>query len=88
MWLQGGKPNKGQLYEVMKHVRNKYHCAVKKAKNQADSIRAQNLLEASQEGDINLLRLMKNIRGGKSHTTYPDLVDNATGPEQVSELFK
>ena len=89
MWLQSGKPNRGQLYEVMKHVRNKYHYAVKKSKKLADSVRAKKLFESAQKGDIDLLKEMKTIRGGnKQHASCPDNIDDASGPEQISELFK
>ena len=76
VWQSSGKPNRGQLYEVMKFVRNKYHLAVRKSKRQADSIRAKHLLEASQAGDIDLLKRMKEIRGSKKeHTACPDNIN-------------
>ena len=61
MWQQGSKPNKGQLYEVKKYVRNKYHYAVNKAKKLADSNRARNLFEKAQTGDIDLLKDLLTI---------------------------
>ena len=62
MWQQSGKPNKGQLFEVKKFVRNKYHYAVRKARKHADSIKAQQLFEHARDGDINLLKEMKRIK--------------------------
>ena len=62
MWQQSGKPNKGQLFEVKKFVRNKYHYAVRKARKHADSIKAQQLFEHARAGDINLLKEMKRIK--------------------------
>ena len=89
MWQQSGKPNRGQLYEVMKFVRNKYHYAVHKTKKIASSIRAQRLLEQSQSGDVDLLKEMKRVKGSKKQTSAcPDNVDDAHGAEAVSELFK
>ena len=46
----------------MANTRNKYHLAIRKAKNMSDSVRAKKLLEAAQTGDINLLKSMKNIK--------------------------
>ena len=71
IWQSSGKPNKGQLYEVMKFVRNKYHYAVRKTKKLADSIRAQKLFEQAQAGDINLLKAMKNIKVAISSMQLP-----------------
>ena len=77
------------MYEVMKFVRNKYHYAVHKSKKMADSIRAQQLFEAAKSGDIDLLKQMKKIRGSKKqHASCPDNIENATGPVQISELFR
>jgi hypothetical protein len=82
-------PNKGHLYEVMKHVRNKYHYAVRRSKKLADSIRAQSLVEAAQHGDIDLLKQMKQMKGSKKqHVDCPDNIDNATGSAQISDMFK
>ena len=73
----------------MKFVRNKYHYAVNKNKKLADSIRAQQLFQTAQSGDIKLLKQMKQIKGNKKqHAPCPDNIDNATGPEQISEHFK
>jgi hypothetical protein len=85
MWQQCGKPNRGQQYEVMKYVRNKYHYAVRKAKKMSDSIRAQNLLEKALAGDTDLLKEMKRV---KQKAACPDNVDDAHGADEVSELFK
>ena len=89
MWQQSGKPNRGQVFEVMKFVRNKYHYGVRKAKQLADSIRAQNLFEQASAGDINLLKEMKRIKGDKKQkAAVPDHIESANGVQEISELFK
>ena len=89
LWQQGGKPNKGHVFEIMKSVRNKYHYAVRKAKKLANSVRAENLFQQALLGDTNLLREMKRIKGDKNNrATFPDHIDTADGPEEISELFK
>ena len=66
-----------------------YHLSVRKKKKLAESIRAEQLFEAGKLGDFNLLKQMKNIRGGKGkHNSFPDNIDTASGPEEISELFK
>ena len=89
MWQQSGKPNKGQLFEVKKFVRNKYHYAVRKARKHADSIKAQQLFEHARDGDINLLKEMKRIKWDKKQmAAFPDHIDSANGETEISELFK
>ena len=62
MWQQANCPNSGQLYEVMKQVRNKYHYAGSKCKAAADQINLEKLFGAAKSGDIDLLKLMKQIK--------------------------
>ena len=60
-----------------------------KAKKLANSVRAKNLFEQAQLGDINLLKEMKRIKGSKKQVAAcPDNVDGAHGADEVSELFK
>ena len=66
VWLSAGNPNHGQLHQLMCWSRNKYHFAIRKLKNNAETAKAQALLEASEENDIDLLAEMKKIKGCKS----------------------
>ena len=73
----------------MAHARNKYHYAVRKAKKLSKQIRANNLLEAANRGDINLLKEMKKIRAKKKQAqTIPDNVEGAEGIDEVLNKFK
>ena len=53
-----------------------------------NNTRAQQLLEAAQTGEINLLQQLKKSRGSKHQSSCPDNIGDASGPEQISELFK
>ena len=89
IWLQSGKPNTGQLYELMKFLRNKYHYAVRKTKKLSESLRAKDLFEQAKAGDVDLLKAMKRIRGSKKQRApNPDHVDDAYGEDEVSDMFK
>ena len=59
IWLGLGRPNTGQVYNVMCWTRNKFHYAVRKLKRWKAHTQAQNLLEASERGDVELMSLMK-----------------------------
>ena len=71
LWQQNNCPNSGRLFEVMKHVRNKYHYAVRKSKAAADKANLEKLFEAAKSGDTDLLKQMKRIRGGNKMQTMP-----------------
>ena len=89
IWVSLGCANSGNLFELKKHVRNKYHYAIRKCKAAADATRLQKLLEASQSGDAHLLREMKSIKGGKKqHSTVTEHLDGVDGREAISEKFK
>ena len=69
--------------------RTQYHYAVRRLKRKADLIRAGKLLVASMESDLNLLKEMKSVKGGKSRSNeLPETVDGANGDEEIVEKFK
>ena len=73
----------------MVKTRSQYHYAVRRLKRQADLIRAKKMFVASMEGDLNLLKEMKNVKGGKgSSTDLPDTVADANGELEIVEKFK
>ena len=65
VWQSLGRPNTGHLFQLMKHVKNKYHYAIRRCKRAADSIRANKVFEAAKSGDVDLLKEMKRIKRSK-----------------------
>ena len=55
MWRSARRPNAGQLFNIKKHTRNKYHCAVRRAKRECETQRAIQLKRAAFSGDRVLL---------------------------------
>ena len=45
MWLECGKPNTGQVYEIMKKTRHRYHYVVRCVKKEEFEIKKQKLAE-------------------------------------------
>ena len=87
--MKEGRPNQGWLYSTMVKKRTLYHYAVRKLKRKADLVQAKKLFEASMQGDLNLLKEMKTIRGGKmEHRELPETVAGANGEEEVVEKFR
>ena len=83
LWRSAGKPNRGAIYSFMADTRNKFHYAVRRARKNADLVRAKRLFEASEVGCMDLLKEMKDIRnGGKGKCSdLPDNVAGANGEE-------
>ena len=63
-WRSAGKPNQGELHVAMARSRNLYHYAIRRARRNADRVKAKKLLEAAIAGDIELVSEMKKVRSG------------------------
>ena len=70
-------------------ARRQYHYAVQRVKGKRSEYQAEQLLVAAMQGDVELLKEMKNIKKGKhSNSELPDVVDGAVGEHNIAELFK
>ena len=67
-----------------------YHSAVLMVKRRRREIQAQNLLVASMEGDIHLLKKMRAGKQGvnSGNRELPDNVNGEVGEDNIAELFK
>ena len=88
VWLSADRPNTGVLYNIMTTTRNKYQYAVRTVKKRAKHIRASKLFEASQAGDMDLLRELKKLNGKKKGESLPECVEGADTPIDIVDKFK
>ena len=89
IWQSSGRPNRGEVRNIMASTRNKYHNVVRKCKKLIGATKARKLLEASEEGHVNLLEELKRMKGSKKQKgTLPATVAGATGEEAISEEFR
>ena len=89
IWKNNGRPNSGWIYDQYVLSRRQFHQAILKVKKYRNQLQAENLLGASLQGDINLLKEMKKIRQGKGGSQdLPDIVGNAVGEQEISEMFR
>jgi hypothetical protein len=89
VWESAGRPDRGELRNIMVRTRNQFHLAVRREKKMSKSIRARKLLEASESGSVNLLGEMKKIKGGKNvHADLPECVAGVSGETNIMEAFK
>ena len=88
VWRSAGSPREGPLHHFMKTTRNLYHYVIRKVKRKANSIRAQKLLEASEKGNIDLLKEMKKVRGAsKCKHDLTDNLEGVNGEDNIAENF-
>ena len=89
VWIKEGRPNNGWLHATMVKKRSQYHYAVRRITKQSDHIRAKKLFQASMQGELDLLKEMKVVKGGgSSHSELPDCVAGANGPEEIVDKFR
>ena len=89
VWVSLGRPPVGQARMLMVHTRAKYHYSIRSVKAREAEIKKTRLLEASRAGNMNLLKEMKKIKGGKKNSsTLPDQVGEARGEEEIVEEFR
>ena len=88
VWLSAGRPNTGQLFEIMKRTRNRFHHALRKVRKAADTIKIQKLLHAAMLGGADLIKELRKIKGGKHRPDLPETVAGANGEVEVCHKFK
>ena len=89
VWLSAGRPSSGNLYKVMCHTRMKYQRAVKKLKRFAATTKAQQLLEASEAGDLALVKeLKKTLLDKPLGQSVPECVEGKVTHESILEVFR
>ena len=87
IWISLGKPLNCEVYNVMKHTRNQYHYAVRRAKNNASKIEQDNMLVSFLDGKAPDL-----IKKLKSHRTNfkpkaPTHMDGKVGCDNIAGHF-
>ena len=89
VWISAGKPQKGQLHSIMSWSRNKYHYSIRRAKKLAASMRANDLLQAAEQGDSHLLKEMKNTINSKNTSqSVPESLDGNVTHDDILNRFK
>ena len=56
VWRSAGRPPQGELYNVMRSTRARYHTAIRKIRRVADQIKSQKLFEAAMLGGNDLIK--------------------------------
>ena len=83
VWMSAGRPNTGQLFEIMKRTRNQFYHALRKVRKAAEKIKRQRLFEAALLGGEDLLKELRKLKGGKHCQELPENVAGANGQTEV-----
>jgi exonuclease III len=86
LWKQAGCPNTGELADMRRDTRARYHKAVKLLKHQHNKIRMEKMAEALVEN--NQRNMWKEVRKIKGKNSYlPSCVDDCMTDEGICNLF-
>ena len=89
VWKSAGRPNTGQLFEIMKRTRNQYHYAVRRTEREAEARRAASLHEAAEEGDRKLMdELKRTLSKQKSGQQVPDSLEGEVTEDGILSKFR
>ena len=89
LWQSAGKPHRGDLFSAMARSRNQYHYAVRRVRRSRNLQRAKKLFEASLQGDMELIKEMRNVkRGCRVGDELPDNVGGVDGEVNIVEKFR
>ena len=89
VWQSAGRPSQGQLKEIMKSNRNKYHYAVRRVQKMSNSIRAKKLLEASYSDSKTFFKEMRQVKDGrKAVDMLPDNIEDSYGEQNIANKFR
>ena len=85
IWIQAGKPHNGQLANIMRVTRLRYHHKVREVKRNESTLRNARLGECvAQSDDRNLWREVKKL---DSKQITPSSIDGKSSPEEIVEIF-
>ena len=86
VWRDNGRPRHGQLADIRRTTRARYHRAVRSVKQNEALIRSQKMAENILNNESrNLFKEASKMRSGKSK--FPYSVDNITGHDGISNTF-
>ena len=87
VWYSAGKPNSGELHNIMCHTRNRFKYAKRRCQNACDRIKRDKLVQAALSGDCNLFEELGKIKGRKNNHSASK-IDGISGDVKIAEHFK
>ena len=89
VWISAGRPSTGGLYQVMCHVRSKYHRAIRIAKREEIRRKNMDLCAAVELGNVAMIREMQNSLGKKKTTQQiPDCLEGKVDHSGILNHFR
>ena len=86
IWKDNGSPRSGMLADIRNRTRLKYHYAIRFVEKNKNTVSANNMAESLMNNNYReFWGEVSNRR--KTKSTYPNTIDNTSGPESIAELF-
>ena len=84
-----GRPNTGELFQLMKYTKNQYHYAVRRSEREAQALRAVSLREAAESGDMALMaELKKTLSKQKGGQQVPESLEGEVTEDGILDKFR
>lgn len=88
IWKSCGSPSTGWVANIRRSTRAKYHLAIRKVKQNKDSISAQNLAyNMLQNNTKDFWEEISRLEGKSCNNVYPSQLDNTYGDKNISDLL-
>ncbi len=86
VWLRSGKPKQGDIANMKRKTRLKYHYAIRYVMKENSRIRNNKMADAiSTNNDRVLWDEVKKMT--KTNNNLPNIIDGSTGIEEISDIF-
>ena len=86
IWVQCGRPHNGEVADIMRRTRSRYHYAVKYVIKEETRIKSNRMAETINEGnDRNLWTEVHRLK--KSCHFLPNVIYGHIGSEDIADLF-
>lgn len=86
IWIDCGKPHHGEVANIRRQTRAKYHYAIRFVDKQKNTLKSDKMAEAIMNNDSrNLWREVKKLK--TSSKSFPNSMDSAIGSEKINNLF-
>ena len=86
IWWSAGKPNTGELYQIMRHTKNQFRYAKRRCENATEGIKRDKFIQACLSGEKDLLSELKKMKHTRRHMSSK--IDGHSKDTDIANHFK
>ena len=85
VWVSAGKPQEGQLLQIMRGAKYQYKYALRRVQRASNKIQNDKFVEDISRGGVNIFEEIKKFRGNKK--TSSSTIDGEVGESNIANHF-